>query len=229
MPTTAVAAPADVPLASTRWRLSILNRVTGCALSVGLLLLVYWLMPRRERRRGYAERTLVLSHPLLQAAARRLLVRVLLSPGERHPAPGLGHRHGLERKPVAERARWFVGVSSVRADARAARLLVMLADGARMSLRSPLGRVLGLGSAKEGVASLVGRSALTSVALVPLGAVVRGLAARACRLRATRPSSRGSRAGSDAVLLLLLIAHAGLALAARRAGRRRGLRARPRR
>jgi succinate dehydrogenase / fumarate reductase cytochrome b subunit len=44
--------------------LSILHRVTGCALSVGLLLFVYWLTALATSRDAYSEAQVVFAHPL---------------------------------------------------------------------------------------------------------------------------------------------------------------------
>ncbi|MGH8186133.1 MAG: succinate dehydrogenase, cytochrome b556 subunit, partial [Steroidobacteraceae bacterium] len=53
-----------------RWQytmaLSILHRVTGCALSVGLLLFVYWLVAAATGRKAYALALDVLGHPLVR-------------------------------------------------------------------------------------------------------------------------------------------------------------------
>jgi succinate dehydrogenase / fumarate reductase cytochrome b subunit len=51
-----------------RWQytntLSILHRVTGCALSVGLLLFVYWLVAAASGAEAYANAQAVFAHPL---------------------------------------------------------------------------------------------------------------------------------------------------------------------
>src|SRR5882672_4898157 len=45
---------------------SILNRVAGCALTAGLLILVYWLMALASGAESYSKAVVVLSHPLLK-------------------------------------------------------------------------------------------------------------------------------------------------------------------
>jgi succinate dehydrogenase / fumarate reductase cytochrome b subunit len=53
-----------------RWQytmaLSILHRVTGCALSVGLLLFVYWLAAAATGTAAYAQAQGVFAHPLVK-------------------------------------------------------------------------------------------------------------------------------------------------------------------
>lgn len=55
-----------------RWQytnaLSILHRVTGCALSIGLLLLVYWLVAAASGADAYAQAQRCFAHPVLQVA-----------------------------------------------------------------------------------------------------------------------------------------------------------------
>jgi succinate dehydrogenase / fumarate reductase cytochrome b subunit len=56
------------PFMMYRWQytntLSILHRVTGCALSVGLLLFVYWLVAAASGPEAYASAQAVFAHPL---------------------------------------------------------------------------------------------------------------------------------------------------------------------
>lgn len=47
--------------------LSILHRATGLALSIGLLLLIGWLVAIASGREAYADALVVLSHPLSKA------------------------------------------------------------------------------------------------------------------------------------------------------------------
>jgi succinate dehydrogenase / fumarate reductase cytochrome b subunit len=87
--------------------LSILHRVTGCALSVGLLLLVYWLVAAASGQEAYATARSFFAHPLLRV----LLVGFSfaffyhLLNGVRHLTWDTGH--GLERK-AARLSGWIV-------------------------------------------------------------------------------------------------------------------------
>jgi succinate dehydrogenase / fumarate reductase cytochrome b subunit len=94
-----------------RWQytmsLSILHRVTGCALSVGLLLLVYWLVAAASGEEAYATARSFFAHPLVRV----LLVGFSLAffyhllNGVRHLTWDTGH--GLERK-AARLSGWIV-------------------------------------------------------------------------------------------------------------------------
>lgn len=59
------------PFMMYRWQytntLSILHRVTGIALSVGLLLFVYWLVAAASGAEAYANAQAVFEHPLVKA------------------------------------------------------------------------------------------------------------------------------------------------------------------
>nr|WP_298725555.1 succinate dehydrogenase, cytochrome b556 subunit [uncultured Steroidobacter sp.] len=90
------------PFMMYRWQytntLSILHRVTGCALSVGLLLFVYWLVAAASGPEAYASAQAVFANPLTKA----LLVGFSfaffyhLLNGVRHLAWDTGH--GFEKK-----------------------------------------------------------------------------------------------------------------------------------
>jgi succinate dehydrogenase / fumarate reductase cytochrome b subunit len=60
------------PFMTYRWQytntLSILHRITGCALSVGLLLFVYWLVAAASGAEAYANAQAVFAHPLTTVA-----------------------------------------------------------------------------------------------------------------------------------------------------------------
>jgi succinate dehydrogenase / fumarate reductase cytochrome b subunit len=60
------------PFMTYRWQytntLSILHRITGCALSVGLLLFVYWLIAAASGAEAYANAQAVFAHPLTTVA-----------------------------------------------------------------------------------------------------------------------------------------------------------------
>src|SRR5437588_8815326 len=100
------------------------------------------------------------------AALCRAHLRVQLSPHRGNPPPRVGHRQGARAQAVGAQ-RLARGGGEPRA--RAPRGLLRLARGSAraMSLRSPLGKVLGTGSAKQGVHHWWAQR-LTSVALVPL-------------------------------------------------------------
>src|SRR6185437_10588243 len=102
-----------------------------------------------------------------QAAVRGAADLFQLSPGGRHPPPDLGHRT-LPGARAIQAQRRHHQCHQRAADGRLPLLCVLCRSACPMSLRSPLGRVLGLGSAKEGVQHWWVQR-LTSVALVPLG------------------------------------------------------------
>lgn len=87
--------------------LSILHRVTGCALSVGLLLFVYWLVAAASGPTAYETARSFFAHPLV----RLLLIGFSfaffyhLLNGVRHMTWDTGH--GLERK-AARLSGWIV-------------------------------------------------------------------------------------------------------------------------
>jgi succinate dehydrogenase / fumarate reductase, cytochrome b subunit len=90
---------------------SILNRFTGVGLSVGLLLLVYWLMAVASGAHAQARAARVLSLPLMKLVYAALIIAFCyhLSAGIRHLVWDTGR--GLERAQ-AQRSAWLVvGVS----------------------------------------------------------------------------------------------------------------------
>jgi succinate dehydrogenase / fumarate reductase, cytochrome b subunit len=97
-----------------RWQytmaLSILHRVTGCALSVGLLLFVYWLVALATGESAYASAQTVFAHPLTKLALYVFSFAFFyhLMNGVRHLTWDTGH--GLERK-AARTSGWvaFLG------------------------------------------------------------------------------------------------------------------------
>jgi succinate dehydrogenase / fumarate reductase, cytochrome b subunit len=101
-----------------RWQytmaLSILHRATGVALSVGLLLLVYWLVALASGRQAYADARVVFAHPV----TRVLLVGFSfaffyhLLNGVRHLSWDAGH--GLERKS-ARTSGWIAFLGALAA------------------------------------------------------------------------------------------------------------------
>jgi succinate dehydrogenase / fumarate reductase cytochrome b subunit len=104
------------PFMNYRWQytntLSILHRVTGLALSVGLLLFVYWLVSAANGPEAYASAQAVFAHPLTIV----LLVGFSfaffyhLMNGVRHLVWDAGH--GFE-KSTARTSGWLVFIGAV--------------------------------------------------------------------------------------------------------------------
>ncbi|MDB6088415.1 MAG: fumarate reductase, cytochrome b subunit [Gammaproteobacteria bacterium] len=90
---------------------SFLNRATGVGLSIGLLLLVYWLMAVAGGSRSYARASAVLSLGVF-----KLIYVGLLLAFSYHLVAGIRHLiwdtgRGLERQQ-AQRSAWIVAVVS---------------------------------------------------------------------------------------------------------------------
>ncbi|HKR35598.1 MAG TPA: succinate dehydrogenase, cytochrome b556 subunit [Steroidobacteraceae bacterium] len=108
--------PLSPHLGVYRWQysmaLSILHRVTGCALSVGLLLFVYWLVAVASGATAYATAQVFFMQPLI----RLLLIGFSfaffyhLLNGARHLTWDTGH--GLERKQ-ARLSGWIVFLGAI--------------------------------------------------------------------------------------------------------------------
>jgi succinate dehydrogenase / fumarate reductase, cytochrome b subunit len=104
--TTKSARPLSPHLGIYRWQytmaLSILNRITGVALSLGLLLFVYWLVALASGAERYAAAQSVFAHSLTKIALVGFSFAFFfhLLNGVRHLTWDTGH--GLERKS----ARW---------------------------------------------------------------------------------------------------------------------------
>lgn len=104
------------PFMMYRWQytntLSILHRVTGCALTAGLLLFVYWLVSAASGPEAYARAQHVFAHPL----TRVLLVGFSLAffyhllNGIRHLVWDAGY--GFE-KPTARASGWIVVLTAI--------------------------------------------------------------------------------------------------------------------
>ena len=104
------------PFLIYKWRysmaLSFLNRATGCALTVGMLLFVYWLIAIANGAEAYASAQQVFAHPLVKV----LLVLFSyaffyhLLAGVRHLVWDTGH--GLERR-AAQLSGWVAFLSSI--------------------------------------------------------------------------------------------------------------------
>jgi succinate dehydrogenase / fumarate reductase, cytochrome b subunit len=109
--------------------LSILHRVTGCALSAGLLLFVYWLVAAASGREAYESASRFFAHPLIRV----LLVGFSfaffyhLLNGVRHMTWDTGH--GLERK-AARLSGWVVFIGAIVATALFWLLIVRHIGGA---------------------------------------------------------------------------------------------------
>lgn len=110
MSTTSKHTRALSPFLTYRWQytmtLSILHRVTGVGLSVGLLLLVYWLVAAATGAEAYAQAQSVLTHPLvklLQVGLSFAFFYHLLN-GARHLVWDAGY--GFEKK-TARMSGWL--------------------------------------------------------------------------------------------------------------------------
>ena len=92
--------------------LSILHRVTGCALSVGLLLIVYWLVAAATGEAAYVQAQSVFAHPITKLALFGFSFAFFyhLMNGVRHLAWDTGH--GLERKS-ARTSGWVAFLGAV--------------------------------------------------------------------------------------------------------------------
>lgn len=91
---------------------SFANRLTGLAMSIGLLLLVYWLMAVAGGTPAYARAIAILSLPLF-----KVLYAAILFALSYHLVAGIRHliwdtAHGMERHQ-SQRSAWIVGTVSV--------------------------------------------------------------------------------------------------------------------
>jgi succinate dehydrogenase / fumarate reductase cytochrome b subunit len=99
-----------------RWQytmaLSILHRVTGCTLSVGLLLFVYWLVAAASGRAAYETAQSFFTHPLIRVLLIGFSFAFFyhLLNGVRHMTWDTGH--GLERK-AARLSGWIVFLGAI--------------------------------------------------------------------------------------------------------------------
>jgi succinate dehydrogenase / fumarate reductase cytochrome b subunit len=91
---------------------SILNRATGCALTAGLLILVYWLMALASGSEPYSNAVVVLSHPLFKLiyAGIAFTFSYHLMAGIRHLVWDTGR--GLEKRQ-SQQSAWLIGVAAV--------------------------------------------------------------------------------------------------------------------
>jgi len=104
------------PFMMYRWQytntLSILHRATGCALSVGLLLFVYWLVAAASGPEAYASAQAVFASPLTKTALVGFSFAFFyhLLNGVRHLAWDTGH--GFEKKK-ARTSGWVAFLGAV--------------------------------------------------------------------------------------------------------------------
>jgi succinate dehydrogenase / fumarate reductase cytochrome b subunit len=91
---------------------SILNRITGLALTAGLLLLLYWLIAISQGPEAYAKAYVVLSQHIFKPilAGFGFAFSYHLVAGIRHLVWDTGR--GMERRQ-AQRSSWAIGVISV--------------------------------------------------------------------------------------------------------------------
>lgn len=89
-----------------------LNRITGMGLSLGLVLLVYWLVAVAGGAPSYARAARLLSHPLMKLVYAGFIIAACyhLVAGIRHLVWDTGR--GLERAQ-SERSAWLVVIVSV--------------------------------------------------------------------------------------------------------------------
>lgn len=110
------ARPLSPHLQIYRWQytmaLSILHRVTGCALSIGLLLFAYWLVALASGPQAYERALLVFDHVLTKIALVGFSFAFFyhLANGVRHLAWDTGH--GLERRS-ARTSGWVAFLGAV--------------------------------------------------------------------------------------------------------------------
>lgn len=117
MPTSVKRQPPLSPFLTVyRWQytmaLSILHRITGCALSVGFLLFVYWLLAIASGPEAYERAQAVFGHPITRVA-----LVVFSFAFFYHLLNGVRHLvwdsvHWLERRE-ARLSGWVVFISSV--------------------------------------------------------------------------------------------------------------------
>ncbi len=99
-----------------RWQytmaLSILHRATGCALSVGLLLFVYWLVAAASGEQAYLRAQTVFAHPVTKILLLGFSFAFFyhLLNGVRHLVWDAGY--GFE-KAVARKSGWLVFIGAI--------------------------------------------------------------------------------------------------------------------
>jgi succinate dehydrogenase cytochrome b subunit len=104
------------PFLNYRWQytmaLSFLHRLTGCALSVGLLVFVYWLVAAATGADAYGQATRVIGHPLGKAVlvAFSFAFFYHLMNGVRHLVWDSGH--GFEKR-TARASGWITFLGAI--------------------------------------------------------------------------------------------------------------------
>lgn len=104
------------PYLNYRWQytmaLSFLHRVTGCAMTVGLLLLVYWVVAAAAGAEAYARAQETFAHPLIRVALILFSFSFFyhLANGVRHLVWDAGH--GFEKK-TARASGWFAFLAAL--------------------------------------------------------------------------------------------------------------------
>ena len=165
--------PLSPHLTIYRWQVtmlaSITHRVTGMALSVGALVLAWWLVSISNGPEGYESFMAVAATPVGPGDPVRLYLVAVLSPAQRHPPSGLGSGLWLQQGDGRRRpARWSIVLSLVLGDRRfRLRLDRPCGVSAMSSLQTPLHKVQGLGAPHSGTGHFW-RQRVTAVALVPL-------------------------------------------------------------
>lgn len=104
------------PFLTYKWRytmaLSFLNRLTGCALTAGALLFVYWILAISNGAEAYATALQVFAHPFV-----KVLLVVFSYAFFYHLLAGVRHLvwdtgHGLERR-AAQLSGWVAFIGSI--------------------------------------------------------------------------------------------------------------------
>lgn len=92
--------------------LSFLHRLSGCALSVGLVLFVYWLIAAASGEESYARAQQVFAHPLIRIALAVFSFTFFyhLLNGVRHLVWDAGH--GFEKK-TARLSGWMAFLGAI--------------------------------------------------------------------------------------------------------------------
>ena len=109
--------------------LSFLHRVTGCALSVGMLLLIYWVVAIASGRQAYADAQTFFAHGVVRFALIIFSFAFFyhLLNGARHMTWDTGQ--GLERK-AARVSGWIVFLGAIVCTALFWLLIMRNAGGA---------------------------------------------------------------------------------------------------
>jgi succinate dehydrogenase / fumarate reductase, cytochrome b subunit len=137
--------------------MSIVHRITGGALYFGTLLLAWWLIAAATSE-TISTGQFGLRFLVRAAGAVRLHLGAGASHAGRHPPPDLGHRPGLEKETATKLAWATLAGSIVLTVARSGSSAIMAGGDDMADMRTPLGKVRGLGSARK-APSISGASA----------------------------------------------------------------------